>query len=68
MSRRNYEACASDKTIFTVPGAGHTLSYMVDYDGYRKAVSAFMKKIGCEEGGASDEFTEEREKETGIPL
>lgn len=48
MSRRNYEACASDKMIFTVPGAGHTLSYMVDYEGYRKAVSAFMKKIGCE--------------------
>lgn len=47
MSWRNYEACASDKMIFTVPGAGHTLSYMVDYEGYRNAVSAFMKKIGC---------------------
>ena len=51
MSRRNYEACASDKMIFTVPGAGHTLSYMVDYEGYRKAVSIFMKKIGCEADG-----------------
>ena len=48
MSRRNYEACASEKMIFTVPEAGHTLSYMVDYEGYRETVSAFMKKIGCE--------------------
>lgn len=53
MSYRNYEACASDKMIFTVPGAGHTLSYMVDYEGYRKAVATFMKKIGCEAGGES---------------
>ena len=48
MSRRNYEACASEKMIFTVPEAGHTLSYMVDCEGYRETVSAFMKKIGCE--------------------
>lgn len=48
MSRRNYAACASEKMIFTVPEAGHTLSYMVDYEGYRETVSAFMKKIGCE--------------------
>ena len=26
----------------------HLLSYMVDYEGYRETVSAFMKKIGCE--------------------
>lgn len=49
MSWRNYAACASDKSIFTVPEAGHTLCYMVDYEGYRDAVSAFLKKIGCED-------------------
>ena len=54
MSRRNYEACASEKMIFTVPEAGHTLSYMVDYEGYREAVSAFMKKIGCETDGETE--------------
>lgn len=47
MSRENYDACASDKTIFTVPGAGHTLCYMVDTEGYRKAVSEFLEKIDC---------------------
>ena len=54
MSRRNYEACASEKMIFTVPEAGHTLSYMVDYEGYRETVSAFMKKIGCETDGETE--------------
>lgn len=47
MSWENYNACASEKTIFTVPGAGHTLCYMVDTEGYRKAVSKFLEKIDC---------------------
>lgn len=47
MSRENYEACASEKTLFTVPGAGHTLCYMVDRQGYRKAVNEFLEKIDC---------------------
>lgn len=34
MSVRNFEACASQKTLFTVSGAGHGLSYLVDPEGY----------------------------------
>lgn len=49
MSRENYEACASEKTLFTVPGAGHTLCYMVDTEGYKRTVRGFLKQIGCEE-------------------
>lgn len=44
MGRRDYEACASEKMLFTVPGAGHCLSYLVDEEGYRKAVQTFQKR------------------------
>ena len=42
MSWENYRACAAEKRIFTVPGAGHALCYMVDTEGYRKAVKEFL--------------------------
>lgn len=45
MSRECYEACGSEKYLFTVPGAGHTLCYMVDNEGYRKAVGQFLEMI-----------------------
>ena len=41
MSRRNYEACAAVKSICTVPGAGHGLSYLVDPEGYLDALRRF---------------------------
>ena len=41
MSRLNYEACASEKQLVIVPGAGHGLSYMLDGEGYIKALQAF---------------------------
>ncbi len=44
MSRENYAACAGEKTILTVPGAAHGLSYTTDYPAYRKAVAAFLEK------------------------
>ncbi len=34
MSRENYAACASDKRLVTVKGAGHGLAFPVDPDGY----------------------------------
>ncbi len=45
MSRENYEACASKKTLVTVPGAGHGLSYLVDYERYSRAVRQFIEEI-----------------------
>ena len=41
MSRENYEACTAPKAIFTVPGAGHGLSYPVDEDAYLNALRNF---------------------------
>lgn len=46
MSRRNYEACNSEKVLFTVPEAGHGLSYIIDHEGYLKTREAFLKKQG----------------------
>lgn len=42
MTYENYAACASDKTMFTVPGAGHGMSYFYDPEGYRRAVLEFF--------------------------
>ena len=42
----NFDACASRKAIFTVPGAGHGLSYLVDNPGYFEAVREFFGPEG----------------------
>lgn len=42
MSVRNYEACTVRKVLFTVPGAGHGLSYIIDPDGYINALSGIF--------------------------
>ncbi len=44
MTRENYAACASEKTLLTVPGAGHGISYLTDYDAYSQAVHEFIEK------------------------
>ena len=44
MSRANYEACASEKELFTVPGAGHGLSYLTDVEGYMGKFKGFLEK------------------------
>ncbi len=41
MSRLNYEACTAEKKLVIVPGAGHGLSYILDGDGYIKALQEF---------------------------
>lgn len=46
MSREVYEACTSPKRMFTVPGAGHGLVYLVDQPGYFKAVTEFFTENG----------------------
>lgn len=40
--RRNIAACRAPHTVFTVPGAGHGLSYLVDHDGYVKKFYEFL--------------------------
>ena len=49
MSREICAACASEVTFFTVPGAGHGLSYLVDMKGYQERTRAFARKIGLME-------------------
>lgn len=44
MTRENYAACASRKTLLTVPGAGHGLSYLVDRSAYTSAVEKFLRE------------------------
>lgn len=47
MTYENYQACASPKRLFVVPGAGHGMSYPVDPEGYQQAILEFLKT--CEE-------------------
>lgn len=44
MSRENYEACASEKELFIVPGADHGMSYMTDTPGYVEHFKGFLQK------------------------
>ena len=43
MSFRNFEACSAVKTLCTIPGAGHGLSYLVDPEKYLSALRQFGK-------------------------
>lgn len=45
MSRRCYEACGADKTLLTVPDAGHGLGFLIDNAGYTAALAEFYEKI-----------------------
>lgn len=45
MSRRNFGACAAEKKLWTVPGAGHGLSFLVDKPGYMQALHGFFDPI-----------------------
>lgn len=44
MSRANYEACVAPKRLFTVANAGHGMSYLLDNDGYFKALKEFSEQ------------------------
>ncbi len=46
MSRENYEACASEKTLLVIPGAGHGLCYPADQNAYIRELHAFWTKMG----------------------
>ena len=42
MSQENFDACTSRKAIYTVPGAGHGLSFPADQGGYIEQLKAFF--------------------------
>ncbi|MDO4548040.1 MAG: alpha/beta hydrolase [Clostridia bacterium] len=46
MSRENYEACASEKTLLTIPGAKHGCSFLVDREKCVRAIKDFLDLIG----------------------
>lgn len=41
---RNAAACAGPSEVFSVPGAEHGISYLVDREGYHKAVDGFLRR------------------------
>lgn len=45
MSREIFDACASDKTLVTIPLAGHGISYITDRPLYERSVEEFLKKV-----------------------
>lgn len=56
MSFDNFKACKSPKKLLVVDGAGHGLSYLVDQNGYEKAVLEFFAtndNFGAQEDGGS---------------
>ncbi len=44
MTLENYDACASDKTLFIVEGAGHGLSYYIETAEYQSHVRELFEK------------------------
>lgn len=45
MTYENYKACAAEKRLLIVPGAGHGMSYILDKEGYEKAVLEFWREF-----------------------
>ena len=46
MSQKCYAACAGPKYLFTVLDAGHGMGYLMDTDGYRRALTKFSRENG----------------------
>lgn len=44
MTRENFAACAGEKDVFLVPGAGHAQSFAMDTPGCEKKIAAFLEK------------------------
>ena len=44
MSREIYDACPGPRMRVTFPGAGHGISYVIDPEGYRRAVVRFWEQ------------------------
>ena len=50
MTQRSYEACASEKTVLYVDGAGHGESFLVDRPACEQALREFFRKTAPEAG------------------
>lgn len=50
MAQELYQACAGEKELVTVPGAGHGLAYVVDTPGVSAALEAFYGRVLREKG------------------
>lgn len=46
MTKANFEACASEKRLMIVPGAGHGESYVLDRTGCERAIREFFSAYG----------------------
>lgn len=44
-SLKNRAACAGPSYLFSVPGADHGISYLIDPDGYHRAVNKFLEDV-----------------------
>ncbi len=53
MTRAMFKACTAPKTLLTVPGAGHGLSYMIDREGYVSTLRDFAQKNGLPMGDST---------------
>lgn len=49
MTYENYKACAGPKHLLVVPGAEHGMSYVVDKEGYERAIREFWAAYDREE-------------------
>lgn len=45
MTRRNFEACAGDKSLLLVEGAGHGVSFLVAREAYLEKINKLMEKV-----------------------
>lgn len=46
MTRENFSACAEEKDVFLVPGAGHAQSFAMDTPGCEEKIAEFFAKHG----------------------
>ncbi len=46
MTRENFSACAGEKDVFLIAGAGHAQSFAMDTPGCEEKISAFLEKYG----------------------
>ena len=44
MTQQNYDACAGEKEIYLVKGAGHAQSFLVDTEGCSRVITEFVEK------------------------
>ncbi len=54
-THKNFDACVSPKYLFTVPSAGHGMSYIVDKEGYEQQVLTFWQRYDYPTAPAAEE-------------